>query len=80
MNSFTVKHQQWILFPLCVLLLYGLPKENEALSSDGQALVNFRNSVVNSDGVLLQWRPEDEDPCGWRGVKCDSKSKRVTGL
>ncbi|KAL0393816.1 UNVERIFIED_CONTAM: LRR receptor-like serine/threonine-protein kinase FEI 1 [Sesamum latifolium] len=58
----------------------GLAKEIEALSPDGQALVNFRTAIINSDGVLLQWRPEDEDPCGWKGVKCDFKSKRVTAL
>ncbi|KAK6158619.1 hypothetical protein DH2020_005933 [Rehmannia glutinosa] len=45
-----------------------------------QALVSFRTTIVSSDGILLQWRPEDEDPCGWKGVKCDFKSKRVTAL
>ncbi|KAG8382010.1 hypothetical protein BUALT_Bualt05G0032000 [Buddleja alternifolia] len=64
----------------CALMLYSLLKEIEALNPDGQALVNFRTTIVNSDGVLLQWRPEDEDPCGWKGVKCDFKSKRVTTL
>ncbi|KAF4400710.1 hypothetical protein G4B88_001265 [Cannabis sativa] len=37
-------------------------------------------SVVSSNGVLLQWRPEDPDPCRWRGVRCDPKSKRVIYL
>lgn len=46
----------------------------------GQALVSFRTNIVNSDGVLLQWRPEDPDPCRWKGVTCDPKSKRVTSL
>lgn len=46
----------------------------------GQALVNFRTAIISSDGILLQWRPEDEDPCMWRGVRCDLKSKRVTAL
>ncbi|KAL2236814.1 UNVERIFIED_CONTAM: LRR receptor-like serine/threonine-protein kinase FEI 1 [Sesamum indicum] len=77
MGIFTVNSRQWLL---CVLLLYSLAKEFEALSPDGQALVNFRTAIINSDGVLLQWRPEDEDPCGWKGVKCDFKSKRVTAL
>ncbi|EYU37463.1 hypothetical protein ABFS82_01G048100 [Erythranthe guttata] len=77
MGSFSVYYQQRIL---CILLLYFVAKETEALSPDGQALVNFRTSITNSDGVLLQWRPEDEDPCGWKGVKCDFKSKRVTAL
>ncbi|KAF4377916.1 hypothetical protein F8388_018517 [Cannabis sativa] len=48
--------------------------------SVGEALLNFRTSVVSSNGVLLQWRPEDPDPCRWRGVRCDPKSKRVIYL
>lgn len=46
----------------------------------GQALNNFRTAIVSSDDVLRQWRPEDPDPCRWKGVKCDPKSKRVTSL
>ncbi|GFP81567.1 LRR receptor-like serine/threonine-protein kinase fei 1 [Phtheirospermum japonicum] len=76
MGSFTVNLQQWIF---CVILLY-LAKEPEALNPDGQALVNFKTAIINSDDILRQWRPEDEDPCGWKGVKCDFKSKRVTAL
>ncbi|KAL6549742.1 LRR receptor-like serine/threonine-protein kinase FEI 1 [Orobanche minor] len=77
MDSFTVDFQQWML---CLILLFSLAKETEALSPDGQSLVNFRTAIVNSDGILLQWRPEDDDPCGWKGVKCDFSSKRVTSL
>ncbi|KAL8521532.1 hypothetical protein ACS0TY_011884 [Phlomoides rotata] len=61
-------------------IIFALAKESEGLNPDGQALVNFRTSIISSDGVLLQCRPEDEDPCGWKGVKCDFKSKRVTAL
>ncbi|PIN14157.1 Serine/threonine protein kinase [Handroanthus impetiginosus] len=68
------------LLLLCILLLYSLAKETRALSPDGQALVNFRTAIISSDGILLQWRPEDEDPCGWKGVNCDFKSKRVIAL
>ncbi|KAH6792249.1 Leucine-rich repeat protein kinase family protein [Perilla frutescens var. hirtella] len=77
MGSFPVNFQQLLLW---TLLLYNLAKEPEALSPDGQALVNFRTVIISSDGILKQWRPEDADPCGWRGVRCDSKSKRVTAL
>ncbi|KAG5069531.1 hypothetical protein JHK85_001908 [Glycine max] len=45
-----------------------------------EVLLSFRTSVVSSDGILLQWRPEDPDPCKWKGVKCDLKTKRVTHL
>ncbi|KAL1532310.1 LRR receptor-like serine/threonine-protein kinase FEI 2 [Salvia divinorum] len=76
MEIFTLNFQQCIL----IILLYGLAEITGALSPDGQALVNFRTAIVSSDGVLQQWRPEDEDPCRWKGVKCDFKSKRVTAL
>ncbi|XP_016201267.1 LRR receptor-like serine/threonine-protein kinase FEI 1 isoform X2 [Arachis ipaensis] len=65
---------------LCVLLLHITMKKYEAISPDGEVLNNFRLSVASSDGVLLQWRPEDPDPCKWNGVKCDPKTKRVTHL
>ncbi|KAH9753597.1 LRR receptor-like serine/threonine-protein kinase FEI 1 [Citrus sinensis] len=44
-----------------------------------EALLSFRTAVVSSDGFLNQWRPEDPDPCNWKGVKCD-KNKRVITL
>ncbi|KAL8504367.1 hypothetical protein ACS0TY_022914 [Phlomoides rotata] len=77
MGSSTVKFKHMLL---CILLLYCLPKGPEALSPDGQALANFRTSIISSDGILQQWRPEDLDPCRWKGVKCDMKSKRVIAL
>ncbi|OMO93734.1 hypothetical protein COLO4_16711 [Corchorus olitorius] len=46
----------------------------------GEALLSFRIAIISSDGVLSQWRPEDPDPCKWKGVTCDSKTKRVTTL
>ncbi|BBH02708.1 Leucine-rich repeat protein kinase family protein, partial [Prunus dulcis] len=45
-----------------------------------EALLSFRTAVVSSDGFLIQWRPEDPDPCNWKGVKCDKKTKRVIYL
>ncbi|XP_015085019.1 LRR receptor-like serine/threonine-protein kinase FEI 2 isoform X1 [Solanum pennellii] len=78
MGGFSLKIQD-LLF-LSVLLLCIFPRLTLALNPDGQALVNFRIAISGSDGVLEQWRPEDSDPCGWKGVQCDSKSKRVTSL
>lgn len=46
----------------------------------GEALLSFRSAVITSDNVLLQWRPEDPDPCKWKGVTCDSVSKNVIYL
>ncbi|XP_022851266.1 LRR receptor-like serine/threonine-protein kinase FEI 1 isoform X4 [Olea europaea var. sylvestris] len=78
MGSFRMNFQQPLL--LCTLLLHALAKETEALSPDGEVLVSFRTAIISSDGVLQQWRPEDPDPCGWKGVQCDPNSKRVITL
>ncbi|KAF7829129.1 LRR receptor-like serine/threonine-protein kinase FEI 1 [Senna tora] len=67
----------WLVY---ALLIYIVINKNEAISPDGEALLSFRTAVVNSDGILLQWRPEDPDPCKWKGVRCDPKTKRVTYL
>ncbi|XP_042002792.1 LRR receptor-like serine/threonine-protein kinase FEI 1 [Salvia splendens] len=76
MEFFTLNFQKCIL----IILLYSLAEITGALSPDGQALINFRTAIVSSDGVLQQWRPEDDNPCRWKGVNCDPKSKRVTAL
>lgn len=63
-----------------LLLLWTLINKGTAITPDGEALLSFKTAVVNSGSILLQWRPEDPDPCGWKGVKCDSKTKRVIYL
>lgn len=66
--------------PVLVPLYFEVEKIILCFWFAGQALVNFRTGIISSDGILLQWRPEDEDPCRWKGVKCDPKSKRVIAL
>jgi hypothetical protein len=46
----------------------------------GGALLAFKKAVTNSDGVFLNWHEQDADPCNWKGVGCDSHSKRVVNL
>ncbi|KVH91537.1 hypothetical protein Ccrd_006441, partial [Cynara cardunculus var. scolymus] len=69
----------WPHWPLLLffLLLCCLVNKFQGLTTDGEALVNFRTSIISSDGLLRQWRPEDPDPCEWKGVTCDLKTKRV---
>ncbi|KAI3904418.1 hypothetical protein MKW98_014598 [Papaver atlanticum] len=65
---------------LSILLFHILLGENNALSPDGEALLIFKTAILGSDGILLQWKQEDADPCGWKGVKCDAHTKRVIYL
>ncbi|XP_058103785.1 LRR receptor-like serine/threonine-protein kinase FEI 1 isoform X2 [Magnolia sinica] len=67
-----------MLFSL--LLVYVLMNKSSAISPDGEALLSFKTAIVSSDGILLLWRQEDPDPCSWKGVTCDSQSKRVIHL
>ncbi|KAJ7943960.1 Receptor-like protein kinase [Quillaja saponaria] len=67
----------WILH---VCLLFVAVNRSGALTPDGEALLSFRTAVISSDGILSQWRPEDPDPCKWKGVTCDQKTKRVICL
>ncbi|GAB2301408.1 LRR receptor-like serine/threonine-protein kinase FEI 1 [Dionaea muscipula] len=73
---------QWISGPWIILyfMMSILFHNNKALTPDGEALVTFRASVKDVDGILLQWRPEDPDPCRWKGVTCNAKTKRVIYL
>ncbi|XP_057448786.1 LRR receptor-like serine/threonine-protein kinase FEI 2 [Lotus japonicus] len=69
---------QWLWRLLFVSLIHVVTYKSEATSPDGEVLLSFRTAVVNSDG--LGWRPEEPNPCKWKGVKCDPKTKRVTHL
>ncbi|XWS62308.1 hypothetical protein CRYUN_Cryun07bG0199200 [Craigia yunnanensis] len=78
MSIYLMKCQwPWRLHVLFFLILINRIR---AISPDGEALLSFRIAIVSSDGVLSQWRPEDPDPCKWKGVTCDSKTKRVITL
>ncbi|XP_039029954.1 LRR receptor-like serine/threonine-protein kinase FEI 1 [Hibiscus syriacus] len=70
---------QW---PWLLLILFSFILANKvrAISPDGEALLSFRIAITSSDGMLSKWRPEDPDPCKWKGVECDNKTKRVTTL
>ncbi|KAH0850569.1 hypothetical protein HID58_095413 [Brassica napus] len=65
---------------LFLSLFCALMNQNEAISPDGEALMSFRSVVSSADGVVGRWRPEDPDPCNWKGVTCDAKTKRVIAL
>ncbi|XP_022134379.1 LRR receptor-like serine/threonine-protein kinase FEI 2 [Momordica charantia] len=77
--GFDMVKSQWLpilhLIPLCIIM-----SRSSGISSDGEALLSFRAAILDSDGVLLQWKPEEPHPCNWKGVKCDPKTKRVIYL
>uniref|UniRef100_A0A0D3GPX0 Leucine-rich repeat-containing N-terminal plant-type domain-containing protein n=1 Tax=Oryza barthii TaxID=65489 RepID=A0A0D3GPX0_9ORYZ len=50
------------------------------LISDGEALLAFKKAITTSEGIFLNWCEQDVDPCNWKGVRCDSHTKRVIYL
>ncbi|KAK1651280.1 hypothetical protein QYE76_069085 [Lolium multiflorum] len=77
MGSF-LRKQPGFLFVL--IILHCVAREARALSTDGEALLAFKKAVTNSDGIFLNWREQDADPCNWKGVRCDILTKRVINL
>ncbi|KQK22412.1 LRR receptor-like serine/threonine-protein kinase FEI 1 [Brachypodium distachyon] len=77
MGSF-LRKQPSLLFIL--IILHFSAREAGSLSSDGEALIAFKKAITNSDGVFLNWREQDADPCNWKGVRCNNHSKRVIYL
>lgn len=46
--------------------------------SDISALLQFKNSVSDSFGLLSSWNEMGSHHCSWRGVSCDSNSRVVS--
>ena len=69
-----------VLAAICGTFFPLVQNANTHWYSTGEALLAFKKAVTNSDGVFLNWREQDADPCNWKGVRCDSHSKRVINL
>jgi len=77
MGAFLRKQPSYLFI---LIILHLVAHEARTLNSDGEALLAFKKAVTNSDGVFLNWHEQDADPCNWKGVGCDSHSKRVINL
>lgn len=67
-------------FLFILIIVHCVACEARALSSDGEALLAFKKAVTNSDGIFINWREQDADPCNWKAVRCDNQTKRVIYL
>ncbi|KAG6472502.1 hypothetical protein ZIOFF_069966 [Zingiber officinale] len=74
MGQFPLKFQ-WLL---CVMTTLVCMSMSNTITPDGEVLLSIKTAIVGSDVVFLNWRQEDPDPCSWKGVTCDSNTKRVT--
>ncbi|KAI5058587.1 hypothetical protein GOP47_0026757 [Adiantum capillus-veneris] len=57
---------------LTTFILTALPT-SFALTTDGHALIAFKNSVSGDPlGTLATWNPKDDTPCHWHGIVCNT--------
>ncbi|PSR98805.1 Receptor-like protein [Actinidia chinensis var. chinensis] len=52
------------------------------MEREKQALLQFKETVVDADGVLSSWGSEEDkrDCCKWRGVRCNNRTGHVTKI
>ncbi|MQL85804.1 hypothetical protein Taro_018317 [Colocasia esculenta] len=67
---------------LCCLLLLPIAAMSldPTLNDDVLGLIVFRADLRDPGGKLASWNEDDNDPCGWTGVKCDPRTNRVAEL
>ncbi|CAM0883055.1 unnamed protein product [Alopecurus aequalis] len=63
-----------------LLLVAATATTTTALTDDVLALVVFKTGVADPLGRLAAWTEDDDRPCSWPGVGCDSRTGRVTSL
>ncbi|XP_072955237.1 leucine-rich repeat receptor-like protein kinase PXC2 [Typha angustifolia] len=50
------------------------------LNDDVLGLIVFKADLHDPYSKLASWNEDDDDPCGWIGVKCNPRNNRVTEL
>ncbi|KAF6142378.1 hypothetical protein GIB67_033805 [Kingdonia uniflora] len=76
----------WWRFPAFLLIFVLVFVQSLGLNTDGILLLSFKYSILSDPLLALQsWNYDDETPCSWNGVTCnttefDSSSSRVTSL
>ncbi|XP_057471162.1 receptor-like protein EIX1 [Actinidia eriantha] len=52
------------------------------MEREKQALLQFKEAIVDDDGVLSSWGSEEDkrDCCKWRGLRCNNRTGHVTKI
>ncbi|URE06701.1 hypothetical protein MUK42_03698 [Musa troglodytarum] len=77
------KRMRNLVFYLASLLLFcPLPAKSGSpgLNDDVLGLIVFKADILDPLSKLASWNEDEDDPCGWTGVKCNAKTNRVTEL
>ncbi|WCJ20091.1 Leucine-rich repeat protein kinase family protein [Euphorbia peplus] len=68
------------LLAFLVLVSSSVGSINPSLNDDVLGLIVFKADLQDPLGKLSSWNQDDDTPCNWGGVKCNSRSNRVTEL
>lgn len=69
------RSESWSLVVSLVVVMVLATTQCCALSSDGEALLDVKSSLVDHHGVLASWNASDSFPCQWEGVYCRNSSQ-----
>nr|KYP48816.1 LRR receptor-like serine/threonine-protein kinase GSO1 [Cajanus cajan] len=60
-------------------LLHGSLKSGEAkcIERERQALLNFKQSLLDDYGILSTWSDYDDDCCKWKGIRCNNETGHI---
>uniref|UniRef100_A0A6V7QRF0 Protein kinase domain-containing protein n=1 Tax=Ananas comosus var. bracteatus TaxID=296719 RepID=A0A6V7QRF0_ANACO len=71
-------------FVSIVVLLLLIPCISQSLdaplSEDLLGLIVFKSDLADPFSKLASWDEDDDDPCGWDGVSCNPRTRRVVEL
>ncbi|KAK6124382.1 hypothetical protein DH2020_041875 [Rehmannia glutinosa] len=70
-------HRHVIIF---LLLVFLSPPLIYCLNQDGLYLLQAKLGFDDPNAVLSDWNPNDDTPCKWNGVVCDSATGSVVSL
>ncbi|KAH7840355.1 hypothetical protein Vadar_015873 [Vaccinium darrowii] len=58
----------------------GVISLDPSLNDDVLGLIAFKADIQDPTGKLVSWNVDDYSPCSWDGIKCNTRSNRVTEL
>ena len=68
---------EFILIVLFCVFVSG-DAEVRCIESEREALLSFKNGLIDEDGILSSWK--SNECCEWHGVGCSTSTSHVTTL
>ncbi|KAL0314258.1 UNVERIFIED_CONTAM: Receptor-like protein EIX2 [Sesamum angustifolium] len=70
---------------LLLILLCGVVSSSQAgevrcIERERQALLNFKQGLIDRNDNLSSWGGQEHNCCTWKGVSCDENTSHVIGL